>query len=81
MYKIICYEEVHGDGPVCWDGEQEYTFDDLDEATKFVSERMTMLHKPVRLSPGDQYVVTKSITKIEETTLDDVCQWTVERGE
>ena len=70
MYKIICYEEVHGDGPVCWDGEQMYTFDDLDKATKFVSERMTMLNKPVQLSPGEQYVVTKAITRIEEMTSD-----------
>lgn len=76
-YQVVCYEDVQGNGPVCWYGEQKYLFDTLEAARKFINERLSVLgerSEDFRLCDesgelSNQYLVTTAITSIEKVSL------------
>ena len=64
-YKLICVEELVGEGPVYWYGEQEYNFE-KEQVLKFIEERLPLggLNNPLFNEDGsqtEQYLVTHSI--------------------
>ena len=71
-YRVVTYEEIQGTGPVCWEGEREYIFDDLREAQEFICERLATMgeqSEDMRLYDGDtpteQFIITDRITTVE----------------
>ncbi len=77
-YKIECHERVEGNGPVCWQGNTEYTFQTEKDAQEFISSRLSYLGSKDKNNilfneneePTDQYIVTDSIKCKKEETAD-----------
>lgn len=70
VYSIVCDERIVGTGELCWNGDEEYCFKDVEEAKAFIDERLRSLGRKTddnRIydkdgNPTDQYIITKTIT-------------------